>query len=283
VTEDAVDPDEASALLGLTHGADAGTLRRRFRELARELHPDRGGDPAAFAEVRRAYALLRADAEDATSVTAPAAPRVARGRPSRPASTARASPLLADGAAAALVAALDARPVDRAGLVVLRLVSAAPGARRNRFAAALPASAVAVLELRVAGEDEAGPGRGPEAGPGPRSGTGAGPAPGAGAQRAALRLSARGRTARRRVTALRLDGPVLGGAWTRHRTDGAVELRAAPRPREDTRAAGTAAAASAAAGLLAALGWPLDQWSEDSLQTVAPPPKSVARRAVSGP
>lgn len=42
-------------VLGLNHGAYTGEVQARFRELAREHHPDRGGDVARFAEITAAY------------------------------------------------------------------------------------------------------------------------------------------------------------------------------------------------------------------------------------
>jgi hypothetical protein len=42
-------------VLGLTPPIDAGVVKRRFRELARQSHPDLGGDPAEFIAIRAAY------------------------------------------------------------------------------------------------------------------------------------------------------------------------------------------------------------------------------------
>ncbi len=50
---------EAYALLGLPSSASFDSIRQRFRELALEHHPDRGGDGAVMQEINRAYALLR--------------------------------------------------------------------------------------------------------------------------------------------------------------------------------------------------------------------------------
>lgn len=41
--------------LGITARATADDLKRAFRERALATHPDRGGDPAAFREVQRAF------------------------------------------------------------------------------------------------------------------------------------------------------------------------------------------------------------------------------------
>ncbi len=56
------DPDirsRAYETLGLTEGASGEEVRLRYRQLAAQLHPDKGGDSNAFIEVRRAYEFLR--------------------------------------------------------------------------------------------------------------------------------------------------------------------------------------------------------------------------------
>jgi hypothetical protein len=45
-------------LLGVEPGAALDVIKRAFRIRALETHPDRGGDPAHFRELRRAYASL---------------------------------------------------------------------------------------------------------------------------------------------------------------------------------------------------------------------------------
>lgn len=50
---------EAYETLGLEPGADLAAVRRAYRERAKETHPDLGGDPEAFIEVREAYERLR--------------------------------------------------------------------------------------------------------------------------------------------------------------------------------------------------------------------------------
>ncbi|MBP0047862.1 DnaJ domain-containing protein [Marinobacterium sp. AK62] len=45
--------------LGLESGASAADVRARYRQLAAQHHPDRGGDGDAFIEIRRAYEVLR--------------------------------------------------------------------------------------------------------------------------------------------------------------------------------------------------------------------------------
>jgi hypothetical protein len=48
-------PDSPHAILGVTPGAPLEELKAAFRRKALEHHPDRGGDPAAFIAVKRAY------------------------------------------------------------------------------------------------------------------------------------------------------------------------------------------------------------------------------------
>lgn len=50
---------EAYQVLGLQEGAEWGEVKQRYRSLAMEAHPDRGGDPQAFARIREAYEQLK--------------------------------------------------------------------------------------------------------------------------------------------------------------------------------------------------------------------------------
>jgi hypothetical protein len=50
---------EALAVLGLEPGADLADAQRRFRELAMDCHPDRGGDVERFQAIQEAIAILR--------------------------------------------------------------------------------------------------------------------------------------------------------------------------------------------------------------------------------
>lgn len=53
-------PARASAwtVLGIPTGADADTIKRAYRKRALDHHPDRGGDPAVFRAIQRAYERL---------------------------------------------------------------------------------------------------------------------------------------------------------------------------------------------------------------------------------
>jgi len=48
----------AMRALGLERFASEGDVRRRYKELVRKVHPDKGGDPDAFKDLQQAYALL---------------------------------------------------------------------------------------------------------------------------------------------------------------------------------------------------------------------------------
>jgi DnaJ-domain-containing protein 1 len=50
---------EALAILGLEPTAELTEAQRRFRELAMQHHPDRGGDDERFREIQEAIAILR--------------------------------------------------------------------------------------------------------------------------------------------------------------------------------------------------------------------------------
>lgn len=50
----------ARAVLGVTADANEDDIKRAFRALALQTHPDRGGDAAAFVRVKNAYDALMA-------------------------------------------------------------------------------------------------------------------------------------------------------------------------------------------------------------------------------
>lgn len=53
---------EAFAEFGLDPDADAATVKRAYRDRAKEVHPDAGGDEAEFRRVQEAYATARTHA-----------------------------------------------------------------------------------------------------------------------------------------------------------------------------------------------------------------------------
>ena len=228
-----MDRREAQRLLGVADDADLAALKRRFRILARDLHPDRGGDPVAFRDVRLAFAVLRD--ELALAERAPRRPLVGRGRPSR-----------TDGASSGhrpTLASLDrdAHALGRrlASERTVRLSSRAPGSLLNRLAASLDTAATSSLHVTVAADDA----------------TGAPPA-------ARIELTARTRAARRAVTGL--DVLQLRAAeWSRRRGDAILLLHAAPRPRPEDELGVELLAAAAVVELLGELSWPLAQWADE--------------------
>ena len=78
--------DRAHELLGTRPDATRDEIRRAFRDAAKQQHPDRGGDAAAFIDLRDAMTLLVERAPvDALSATA---------GPTGPTAEASASPLV---------------------------------------------------------------------------------------------------------------------------------------------------------------------------------------------
>lgn len=53
-----MDKKDYYEVLGLKKGANASEIKKAFRTLAKELHPDKGGDENAFKEVNEAYEVL---------------------------------------------------------------------------------------------------------------------------------------------------------------------------------------------------------------------------------
>lgn len=51
-------------ILGIPRNADLETIKRAYRELALQHHPDRGGDARKFVELRKAYEAMLRDLTD---------------------------------------------------------------------------------------------------------------------------------------------------------------------------------------------------------------------------
>lgn len=221
----------ALAVLGLTGEVDLALLKRRFRTLARDHHPDLGGDPATFQDLHTAYEVLRAALAEAPGR---AVPDVARGRPSRADDAHDAARRLDAVTLDAATAMLAQRLTTRGECCYL---SRAPGARTNRLAGSLAIGTTSRLAVTLR--------------------------PSAGATAPAvthIELSGRGRGARRALTTLDV-GRIDGAAWSRRRGDALTVIEARVSGADVAAVAHRAAAATAR--LLDALDWPLCQWRAD--------------------
>jgi hypothetical protein len=271
-----MDVDSALARLGLDRSADITQVKRSFRRLAHDHHPDRGGDATRFTELSLAYRVLLEHHEPR-----PAPPRVAQGRPSRaptspvipvsdrgpsptpeplaaqelatlragalrlPADAMLLSRLLITGSAVTAGSALGA--VDPpVGLRRVTLVSRAPSARRTVLAPLLAGGSSSGLRI---GDPRDAIGGGMRATDASRRGT-------------AVVLTARARSARRAVTALELDAHGLGATWRRERGDTSVRLQTQLELPSDLLVAARSVALTVDL-LLEALDWPLSSWSFD--------------------
>ncbi len=227
---------EALRVLALSSTADREDVKRAYRRLAREYHPDHGGDPDLFQEVTRAYERLATD-DPPPSVTS-----VVRGRPSR-------SPFV-DAPPTADVADIDWMTTvptvgetlsrDRLAVSLLRrpaapvapvaATSRAPGSWLNRWAPHLADHSTAEFLVLPDRDDRDRP-------------------------VVALQVRAWSRKGRRV-----LDGADLLGRWSRIRGSSSTLLRATFPPLEDRRAT-AATATRLAEEFLEGLGWDLPAWT----------------------
>lgn len=90
--QSSTDPADALRLLGLKKGAEVKEVRQAFRAAARYAHPDVGGDPAAFQQLRHAYGVALAAAEGRPLAAAAAGAAPARPTSQAPSSTPEPSP-----------------------------------------------------------------------------------------------------------------------------------------------------------------------------------------------
>lgn len=243
-----MDRRDACRLLDVADDVDLPELKRRFRELARDHHPDRGGDPVLFRDLRYAFALL---SDELTAEAArPRRPLVSRGRPSR----------VVDGRSATRGLGVDALDAHGQALAdrlttegTCRYASRAPGAWTNRFAASLSAASTSSLHVDLT----------------------CAPVPDL-AVSAQVDLTARTRAARRAVTTL--DVALLdGAAWVRQRGDAMTALRTTLRGRSGDDTPIVRRTALAVVELLDALAWPLSEWAFEG--SVAPPSSADPRPA----
>lgn len=236
-----VDQEEALAVLGLRGPADAATVKRAYRELARRLHPDAGGDAVQFHRVRTAFEVL-GDGTDA-SVGPPPQERVAGVEERWWDAAGVWHDELVDRTGVELGRSLPDEGVTRMDLDLLasllegavpvrevRLRSRAPGSWMHRIIAWLEPDLLAGVHLRPAPD-------------GPRSGHDV--------QAAIHSSGGRGR----RI----LAGAPTPPGWTRARGSETVRLERRFRPCRDPADTAVRIAREVDAAL-DVLGWPLGEW-----------------------
>lgn len=228
-------PQEARRLLGVPASAGPVTLKRAYRRLAREHHPDRGGDPDTFHRLRLAYERLATE-------TGQQPPVAARGRPSRPSAAADTSADVDlgavdwDGQPPPRGARLDRERLarwlaDESEQPVRPLLAASrsPGSRLNRFSASLAAELTAHLRVEPIRDDR-------------------------GVVVVRMEVAASNRRARRA-----LDRCDLDAAWVRTRRPSSTLVHGVLDPAPDRRVTALRVT-ERLGGLLDALAWPLPSW-----------------------
>lgn len=233
--------EQAAAALGVAPSADPEACKRAYRRLAREHHPDVGGDPARFQALQRAYERLVSDADG------PAIPAVSRGNPSRPPVSFVDETTIADLGSIDWNAEipdgrlrLDRHHVagwlivgsgpDQRAVQPLQATSRAPDSRLNRAAHLLAPELTSRLTVTDATDDR-------------------------GSGIVAIEVVGGNRRARRA-----LDRVPLQGAWVRTRRSSTTLLRTTLAPSLDPRATAVRAT-DRLEFLLDALRWPLPSWT----------------------
>jgi hypothetical protein len=237
---DPLDRRDALRVLQLSPAADAETIKRAYRRLVRDHHPDVGGDADTFHALQRAYEVLL----DREGPPPPPPGRPSRDRdawssaqagPARPAADPGtvdwSVPLLApparlDRADVARWLAADGDPVVRP----LTATSRAPGSRLNGAARRLSSDLTSAIDVRADVDDRGRP-------------------------VVVATVSAESRRGRRA-----LDAAALDGGWVRRRSSTSTRLRWTAAPDAD-RQVTAVRAAGVLAELLARAGWPLSDWT----------------------
>lgn len=226
--------DQAAQLLGVSPGAPATEVRRAYRRLVREHHPDVGGDVTGFQQLQQAYECL------ASTAPRPSSGAVPRASPSRPGGApvhgsddpdAVAWQPPPDGSArlgAASLRSLLAREYPGSGHPI-RAASRGPGSRLNNGAHLLTTELTAVLTVAPT-RDDLGHG--------------------------VFALTVRGGQRRNRRA---LDRADLAASWTRTRSSSVTRLRSVVALSGDPRRDAVRAVARLEA-LLTSMAWPLEQW-----------------------
>lgn len=234
-----MDDRRALEVLGLSGPASPADVKAAYRRLARELHPDAGGDVDAFREVQAAYEVVRDGTEQVRGGPAPQthAASVERRWWESPGAW-HEGPAPADLEVGAPLPEARVAPADPAMLATLvlddrrpaRLVSRSPSSRLHRFVGMIDPTLLCTLEVGTAVD---------------------GPRPG---HDLVLRLRAPGGRGRR-VAGERS----LPAGWVRSRGSDVVTLERRLRPSREARDSAVRAA-RAAEELCDALDWPLKQW-----------------------
>lgn len=228
--------EQAAALLEVTLPCTPGQLKRAYRRLARQHHPDRGGDVRRFHDLQVAYQRLVAEE--------PSAPSLRPGRPSRTACTAPSTPnrleidtihtdLAVPEGPIRLTTDLFASALARSYPGAVHPVSAssrAPGAALNRLAGVLAPDLTSHLTVTASSDD-----RDVEA--------------------VSIEVLAGTRRARRVLDAAELDG-----LWIRRRRSTSTILSAQLEP-TGSRQRTAATTAAQLNRLLRHLAWPLEEWT----------------------
>jgi hypothetical protein len=230
--------EQALRVLALASTADAAEVKRAYRRLAREHHPDHGGDPEHFHELQQAFeCLLDTDAE-------PRPPSVARGRPSRPRAPAPDAADTADQSSidwtvpAPATGTRLSRDLLASALLApegtavneVTATSHSPGSRLNAVAPHLAGNMTCTLHLFPDRDDRGRP---------------------------VLTIELRGWNRRSRRA---LQQAALLGHWTRIRGSSSILLRSSLTPGADPRST-IVRSVDRTDALLDGLDWPLPAWT----------------------
>ena len=225
-------------MLQLPTTAPPDDVKRAYRRLAREHHPDLGGDPDLFQHLQRAYERLAAEADG------PPVPTVSRGTPSRPPvpfidETQGVDLSTVDWAVTVPVGEvrLDRDRLagwladgDHGSVRALVAASRSPGSRLNRVAHMLAPEITSRLRIEETTDDR-------------------------GLPVVEIWITGTNRRARRALDTVSLDG-----RWIRTRRTSSTELRAILAPSTERRA--TAVRVSdRLISMLDLLRWPLASWT----------------------
>ena len=236
-----MDEYEALDVLGLRGPVDADEVKRAYRRLARELHPDAGGDADAFQRVRAAYDLIGTGTDTRTGPVPQQYVASVDDRWWDAGSAWYEEPVdrsgidLEAGPPADLPARADVGVLARLlrggePVAPVRLHSRSPGSRLHRFVSWLDPDLLAALEVRAATD-------------GRRAG-----------HDVEVEVRASGGRGRRLLAAC--EPP---GSWTLARGSETARLRRELRPSRDPDDTAVRVAQEVAAAL-DAIAWPLGEW-----------------------